>query len=269
MFSTVPMAGGSAADPAGALQEVQVVYGEVLANVGHFFLQDLPGLPGRQALAAQLCRPEHQHAVAEAAALGIDDADAPVREFLLQLLLGKQGRLIGAADAGGHGNIDQVLALLQHWAEMGEEQAGVQQAGGDLAAGCQLLIVSVAVEVVHVPQVFLLHPFYKIAAGQHGHALLAGCGQVGGAVREYDKRHKLPPKFRKVRRGRGKTRALRAFLFFFLYYIEGKTNRQEKSKNYGDTFRILRLYRRFPRDSTGSRGNKRGFSSSFLSGKVI
>ena len=101
------------------------------------------------------------------------------------------------------------------------------------------------------------------------HALLAGCGQVGGAVREYDKRHKLPPKFRKVRRGRGKTRALRAFLFFFLYYIEGKTNRQEKSKKYGDTFRILRLYRRFPRNSTGSRGNKWGFSSSFLFEKVI
>ena len=179
--------GGGPADPAAALQEIQVIHGEVLAHMGHFLIQQRRCLTGRGAHAAQLRCPDGQQTVAKAAAPGVHNVHKPVRELLFQLLLGQHGCLIGAADAGGHGDIHHILPLLQNGAEMGQKQVGVQQTGGDLTAVFQLIIIVVGIEAVHIPQVLLLNSLHGIGTGKQGNPLQLGRGQVGAAVRKHNK----------------------------------------------------------------------------------
>lgn len=125
------------------------------------------------------------------AAVGIHNMNVPVRVFLLQLLLGIHGRLIGAADAGGHGDVDRILPRLQHGSEVLHKQMGIQKAGGDLRTAAQRVIIVVHIEAVHIALIFLLHAVHTVGAGQHGNALQAALRQIGAAVRKYDKRHRL------------------------------------------------------------------------------
>ena len=159
--------------------------------MGHIRIQHGPGLADGGAQLAQLCRPDGKQAAAEAAAVRIHNMNVPVRVFLLQLLLGVHGRLIGAADAGGHGDVDRILSRLQHRPEVLHKQMGIQKAGGDLRTAAQRVIIVVHIEAVHIALIFLLHAVHTVGAGQHGNALQAALRQIGAAVRKYDKRHRL------------------------------------------------------------------------------
>ena len=157
--------------------------------MGHIRIQQSAGLPGCFAFPAQLRGADGKQTAAEAAAVGIHDMNVAVRIFLFQLMLGVHGCLIGAADAGGHGNIYHVLSGLHSFPEMLQEQVGIEQAGGDSGTAAQRIIIVVDIKAVYVALIFLLYPVNTIAAGQQGDAFQTILRQVGAAVRKYDKSH--------------------------------------------------------------------------------
>ena len=178
-------------DPAGALEEVQIVHGEELQRVLGVGIHDVRRL--RRGLP---CRPQvgglagHQPG-AEAGAQGVHHPHGALREFLQQLLGRHPGRLAGAADAGGHGEIHRVLPPLQHRPEGIQEQLGVQQTGLHPAPLAEHFVVAVGVEAVQAPVIGAGHAVHGIGAGQDLDPQLPQQppGQVGASVHKDGKRH--------------------------------------------------------------------------------
>ena len=143
------------ADTAGPLEEIQVIYSEVLAGVLHCIVHDLRGLPDRNTLPAQFCCLQGQQRVSETAALRIHNMNKSVRELLHKFNRRSNRGIVCAADSRAHRNVNDVLSALKNRGEMREEKLGVQKAGPYFAAVSEPLIVSVPVKVIDIAQIDL------------------------------------------------------------------------------------------------------------------
>ena len=117
--------------PAGLFQKADIIDCEIGAPVRHFRIQDICCFGRVIALDAQFFSPHDLQTAAHAAGLGIDDPDDSAREFLHQLFGCRYGCLIGAADAGSHGNINDIHALFQRRRKAFDELIGIDQTGLD------------------------------------------------------------------------------------------------------------------------------------------
>ena len=181
--------GGHAADPAGVLQEVQVIDGKVLTGVRHFLVQDRGGFSRADALPAQFRCPHGQKPVAEAAAQRIHDMDESAAVKVHQFL-GRDSRgVVGPADPGTHADIDDVDPLGQDRSETGQEQAGIQKRRTDDSPVSQTFIKRMRVEGIDISPIGKGFPVDGIVAGEEGDSFQHAFRQIRAAVGKHCKRH--------------------------------------------------------------------------------
>ena len=184
-----PDLGGHAADPAGVLQEVQVVDGEVLTGVRHFVVQDRGGVPRADAIPAQFRCPHGQKPVAEAAAQRIHDVDESAAVKIHQFL-GRDSRgVVGPADPGTHADIDDVDSLGQDRSETGQEQAGIQKRRTDDSPVSQTFIKRMRIEGIDISPLGIGIPIDGIDAGEARDSFQHAFRQIRAAVGKKKKRH--------------------------------------------------------------------------------
>ena len=106
---------GQAAAPA---ELGQVAHGDPVVDLALDALAEVTDLLNGLALALLLNGQVHQQALTQGGAQGVHSKDLGLRELLLQVLDGDGTVLVGGAQSGGKGNIQDVLARLEDGAEV-------------------------------------------------------------------------------------------------------------------------------------------------------
>ena len=153
----------------------------------HFRIQDICCFGRVIALDAQFFSPHDLQTAAHAAGLGIDDPDDSAREFLHQLFGCRYGCLIGAADAGSHGNINDIHALFQRRRKAFDELIGIDQTGLDGSAVFESFIEIMKIEIFEISVIDPLFAIDDVVTWHHGYIFCLFLRQIGCAVRKYFK----------------------------------------------------------------------------------
>ena len=179
---------------AGIAQVFKVVYREHLAHGPAQAHHIIVNLLQRIAAVAALDRQHHQQALAQRRAQRIHRTDRALRELLAQLA-GSEFRLaIGTADAGGHADIQDILAALQHGAHGFQVRLGRDLGGGHLFALAHRVVKRGAVEALGV-QAGAVRAADHIMKRDRQHIVLfqPAAVQVGRCIRN-DRKHDPSPR---------------------------------------------------------------------------
>ena len=160
----------------------------------HLGVQNRRGLPCLDALPAELGRPDRQKSVSEPASERIHNMHESRAEFFHELTCRYARRVVGSADPGAHGNIDDIQPIGQNRRKMRKKQLRIQQRRPDHVSFSQAVIIGVPVKVIDISLIHLRLPVHGIITGKERNSFQHTSRQVGAAVRENNKRHiKYPP----------------------------------------------------------------------------
>ena len=182
--------GGHARNPAGGFQVVQIIHRKILTDMGHFGIEDFGCFMHVHVFPVQPCREQSQHAVPEAASVGIHNMHKALLELIHQFLGGIHGCTVRPADARAHGDINDIDSLLQEGRKMCQEQIGVQKTGLCALSCTELIIEGVSIKTVHIAHIRFRFSVQRIMTGQKRNPIKQFLGQIRAAVCEYGKRHK-------------------------------------------------------------------------------
>ena len=173
--------GGDAAEPAAALEILQIVHGEILADAVLFLLERFDDGIERRALVAQTRRTQHLQALAQGGGKRIDNGDTPLRIGLAQLAGGKLRRLRRTADAAGHSDVEHVLSRLEALLHGSKERTRAYHRGLYRRTGAHGVIKRLAVKIV-LRDVLL--PVERVGKRDDAQVIALDqlCGQIGGGI---------------------------------------------------------------------------------------
>ncbi len=180
-----------AGDAAAPLQVHEIVHGEDLHHVGPEPIQLPQDLLDIRARLLELLGRQHQQPLPQGRAPGVEGFDAPVG-VLLPHLTGRQDRgPVGPADAGGHADIEHVVACGGLPLEDLPKGFGIDHGGGGRAARLQVRVVFLVGEGFRVQAALLRPAVVDEVKGHHAdpQLLTEGRRQVGRGIRPNAKGH--------------------------------------------------------------------------------
>ena len=132
--------GGGGVDPAAPLQVVQIVHREPVADAALGLLGKglhlVNGFPLFLLLRAEI----HEQSLPQRGAEGVHRQDLRVGKFVLQLLRGNDGGLVGGGEGGGKADAQDVLSGFQDLPHLFLKFPHVDGGGGGQLAGADPLV---------------------------------------------------------------------------------------------------------------------------------
>ena len=132
--------GGGGVDPAAPLQVVQIVHREPVADAALDLLGKglhlVDGFPLFLLLSAEI----HEQSLPQRGAEGVHRQDLRVGKFVLQLLRGNDGGLVGGGEGGGKADAQDVLSGFQDLPHLFLKFPHVDGGGGGQLAGADPLV---------------------------------------------------------------------------------------------------------------------------------
>jgi len=132
------------------LEEMEVVYGELVAQVQPVLLHPVPDLLDGVAQVPLAGGIPHQQPLAQGGAQGVHSVQPPVGILGAQLLHGQAGGVVGGGQAGGEGQNQHILPSLKQGLQGLGVLGHIDRVGGGHLAAAQAVIEDVG---VHVPVV--------------------------------------------------------------------------------------------------------------------